>query len=264
MLKAVLFMKTTSNIRTIRVIASCAAWYLAGNVQAEESWLFLTHSTSGQVADGAGQLLGLPHAGKRAFFVELVRRLQQELQLHGRIHDVPLIRGWNTLQSQSHVAFFNLSRTITREDQAQWVGPVWQEKDYFYERSAYPTGVETIADARLLPVCVLSGNVHDQILTQLGFSRLTRSFSYEGCLKMLVAGRVELVVSSSLDMSRKLKDAEVSSREVSQLPVVVNSTDGYIALSRDTPEGEVRRWQDALERLRLNGSYLQLYQQFAQ
>ena len=241
-----------------------AACYVAGNAQAEDSWLFLTHSTSGQVADHDGQLHGLPHAGKRAFFVELVLRLQQELQVHGRIHDVPLLRGWNTLYSQSHVAFFNLNRTMTREAQAQWVGPIWQEKDYFYERSAYPTGVENIADARLLPVCVLSGNVHDHILSQLGFSQLTRSFSYEGCLQMLVAGRVELIVSSSLDMSKKLRDAGVNPREVSQLPVEINSTDGYIGLSRDTPASEVRRWKEALDRLRLNNTYQQLYQQFAQ
>ncbi|SCK19423.1 ABC transporter substrate-binding protein [Vogesella sp. LIG4] len=224
----------------------------------------LTHSTDGQVAYRNGQLHGLPHGGKRAFFVELLLQLQQELQLHVAVRDVPLARGWQMLQVQPQVALFNLSRTLAREPLARWVGPIWQEADYFYERSAYPTGVTRLEEARLLPVCVLNGNVHDHLLAQLGFSQLSRSNSYEGCLQMLVAGRVELVVSSSLDIDRKLRNADINPREVSQLPVVVNSDDGYIALSAATPEQEVRRWQAALDKLRRNGVYQQLYQQFAE
>ncbi|MFC3531025.1 substrate-binding periplasmic protein [Vogesella facilis] len=243
---------------------SLLACMLLGAQAQAGNWLLLTHSTDGQVAYRDGPLHGLPHGGKRAFFVELLLQLQQDLQLQAALRDVPLARGWQTLRTQPGVALFNLNRTPTREDQARWVGPIWQEADYLYERSAYPTGVSRLEEARLLPVCVLNGNVHDQRLSQLGFSRLSRSDSYEGCLQMLVAGRVALVVSSSRDFAQKLRAADISPREVSQLPVKVNDDDGYIALSPDTPTAEVQRWQEALERLRRSGAYQQLYRQFAQ
>lgn len=239
------------------------ALLLAANARAD-SWQLLTHSTDGQVSKQQGQLHGMPHAGKRAFFVELLLRLQQELQLQASMRDVPLARGWQTLSTTPRVALFNLSRTLVREPHARWVGPIWQEADYFYERSAYPTGVLRLEDARLLPVCVLNGNVHDQRLSELGFSQLTRSNQYEGCLQMLVAGRVALIVSSSRDIAQKLRAANINPREISQLPVVVNADDGYIALSPDTPDAEVRRWQAGLDKLRHNGDYQRLYQQFAQ
>lgn len=236
---------------------------LAGRAQADD-WLLLTHSTAGQVAEQGAQMHGVAHAGKRAFFVELLWSLQQELGLHASMRDVPLSRGWQMLQGRQQVALFNLSRTLAREDQARWVGPIWQEADYFYERSAYPTGITRLEEARLLPVCVLNGNVHDHLLSQLGFSQLARSNSYEGCLQMLVAGRVMLAVSSERDIGQKLRDADISPREVSQLPVVVNADDGYIALSAGTPLQEVQRWQEALQKLRHNGVYQQLYLRFAQ
>lgn len=228
------------------------------------NWQLLTHSTDGQVSYQNGQMHALPHAGKRAFFVALLLRLQQDLQLSGSLRDVPLVRGWQTLRVEPNVALFNLSRTREREPLAQWVGPIWQESDYFYERSAYPTGIQQLEDARLLPVCVLNGGVHDQRLSQLGFSQLQRGRSYEACLQMLVAGRVQLVVSSSRDIAQKLRSNDISPREVSQLPVVVNADDGYIALSANTPAQEVQRWQAALDRLRRSGEYQHLYLQYAQ
>ena len=245
-----------------RLVLTCIV--LSGCPVQAENWILLTHSSDGQVTNHDGQLHGIPHAGKRAFFVELVLRLQRELQLNAHMQDVPLSRGWSLLQIQRHVALFNLDRTSLRESNAQWVGPIWHESDYFYEQAAHPSGVKNMAEARNLPVCVLGGSVHDQLLSQQGFTHLMRSFSYQGCWQMLMAGRVMLVASSRVDLASKLRDLKINTQDVTALPFVINHSDGYIALSRDTPLVEVNRWQLALDHLRTTGVYEQLYQQFAQ
>lgn len=232
-------------------------------VQAEE-WRFLTHSTGGQVKVVDGNLRGTAHAGKRAFFVELVIELQKRLRLNSAIEEVPLARGKAQLGHSDNVALFNLDMTPERQNLMKWVGPIWHETDYLYERADQPTGINEIEQARNLPTCVLNQNIHDQILTRHSFSNLSRSNSYDSCLKMLLAGRVKLVVLSSFELNKKLDLAGVAHNSVRQLPVIVSNSPGYIALSRTTPDAEVKRWQAALNEIRQSGKYQLLYQEYVE
>lgn len=227
-------------------------------------WQLLTHSTGGQVKLVEGSLHGIPHAGKRAFFVELVTELQNRLGMHVAIEDVPLARGLAELAHNDKVALFNLDMTPERKNLMKWVGPIWQETAYLYEASNRPTGLAELAQARDIPTCVLNQNVHDQILSRMNFTRLERNNSYDGCLKMLVAGRVKLVAVSSFELDKKLDLAGVPHDAVRQLPIVVNDSPGYIALSRSTPDTEVKRWQRALDEIRKSGRYQWLYQQYVE
>lgn len=226
-------------------------------------WQVYTHSLGNQASVVGGELRGHLHGGKRAFYVELVHALLDELQQPAPIVEVPLARGLKMVQSRSHVVLFNLSRTTAREKLMRWVGPTLRETDYLYELKAQPTGIRAIEDAAALPVCVLNGSSHDSQLTTRNFTQIQRANSYAGCFRMLAAGRVQLVASADSDLPRKLADAEVAEMDVKPTAVSLGQDEGYIALSADTPAAEVTRWRKALAQLIRDGRYQRLQAQYA-
>lgn len=226
-------------------------------------WQVYTHSVGNQAGMVDGMLRGLPHGGKRAFYVELVRALLKDLEQPEQIVEVPLARGLKLVQSRPHVVLFNLSRTPDREHLVHWVGPTLEETDYLYEMKERPTGIRSLADAIPLPVCVLNGSSHDSLLTEHGFTDLQRANSYAGCFRMLDAGRVWLVASADTDLDRKLEEAQIGTTEVVSSAVSLGEDRGYIALSKETPLAEVRRWQAARRQMIRDGRYKRLYAEFA-
>lgn len=226
-------------------------------------WQVYTHSLGNQASSVDGELRGLAHGGKRAFYVELVRALLGELEQPQSIAEVPLARGLKLVQSRSHVVLFNLSRTEEREHLVHWVGPTLQENDYLYELSVRPTSIRSLAEATDMPVCVLNGSSHDSLFVEHRFTRLHRANSYAGCFRMLAAGRVLLVASADSDLSNMLAEADVGLAEVSPSAVSLGEDQGYIALSLDTPAAEVARWRAALAQLTRDGRYQQLYDRYA-
>lgn len=227
-------------------------------------WQVYTHSLGEQAYFADGNLHGKEHAGKRAFYLELVHRLLAELGQPAPISEVPLARGLVLMEKQPYVVLFNLSRTPERIDLAHWIGPTLQETDYLYESRRAPTGIHSLAEARDLPVCILNGSVHDELLTRQGFRQLKRHTSYAGCFRMLAAGRVKLVASADAGLTQKLQEAAVASEEIQASAVSLGQDQGYIALSKSTPASEVARWQAALDKVRGNGQYQALYRRYAQ
>jgi len=229
-----------------------------------EPWQVYTHSLGEQAEVINGALHGKEHGGKRAFYLELVHALLSELGSSAPISEVPLARGLKLITEQPQVVLFNLSRTPEREGLVHWIGPTLRETDYLYESSRAPTGIQALADATHLSVCILNGSVHDELLRQRGFNQLRRNNSYSGCLRMLAAGRVQLVASADTDLQQKLAEAQVDPAEIQATAVILGHDQGFIALSKSTPPSAVARWQAALEKLRDNGQYQALYRRYAQ
>jgi ABC-type amino acid transport substrate-binding protein len=230
-----------------------------------DSWDIYTHNLGGQVSMVGGELRGREHAGKRAYYLELVRRLRSGLGIEGAILEVPFAHGLQNVQRNPGVAFFKLNRTPEREETVHWVGPISRESDYLFESADRPTLVRSLDDARTLSVCVLKGNVHDELLTRAGFTKLMRTGSYSSCLRMLAAGRVQLIAAATNpSMDQRLHEAMLPDARVNRTPVKLATTIGYIALSRQTPAEEVLRWQQALDRLKQSGelsAMIRLYEE---
>ena len=224
--------------------------------------MVLTHSASDQTVADNGTLTGMPHAGKRAFYVELVRALLAQLNLPDRIQEVPLARGLLMVQQQDDVVFFNLDRTAEREALMQWVGPISVDADALFERTSAPTGIASLDDARERSVCVLRGNVHDRMLAARHFTRLVQANSYPQCFQLLAAGRVQLVASAVDTVPEKLAAARIEPSEVRQTPVQLMTTEGYIVMSRNISANDVARWRQALDQLKATGRFRDLRERY--
>lgn len=239
-----------------------AAW-LAPTACLARDWLIYTHSLDSQAVLIDGQLRGREHAGKRAFFLELVRELLTDMAAPLPIQEVPLARGLAQLQQRDDVVLFNLAKTPERLPLAHWVGPIWEETDWLYENSQRPTGILSLEDAKNLPVCVLNGSSHDERLTAMAFTQLKRNNTYSTCFSMLAAGRIALVASADSELAQRLREAGVAADKVRPSAVQLGRDEGFIALSRGMPEQDIARWRAALQRVQQDGRFQALHNRYA-
>ncbi|MES9905419.1 MAG: transporter substrate-binding domain-containing protein [Sedimenticola sp.] len=225
---------------------------------------FMTHNLQDQTyLDKNGELRGKEHAGKRAFNLELVRELMIAIGHPREFSVVPFARGLKNVQSSSDFAFFNVSRTPSREASAKWVGPLQVETDYLYEMKSSPSNINTLEDAKKVDyICVLNGGVHHTTLKQKGFTNLATKASYVDCFKLLKRGRVNLTPSASSTVVKKLEKANISPNSVNQTPVVVVEAGGYIAFSKNVSDDVIAKWQDTFIHIKQSGKYEQLLKRY--
>ena len=224
----------------------------------------LTHSVAGYTyVDSSETLRGKKHGGKRAFNVELVREIQIHLGTYSDCIEVPFEMGWQQVQHEPDIVFFNVSRTASREELVKWVGPLQLDTSYLYKMADNPVRVNTIAEAKEVEaICVLRGGMHFNTLKKKGFNNLLENSSYSQCFQMLAAGRVSLTPSAEGSLGSKLKKAGVSPDQVEQTPVLVSKVGGYIAFSKNIPDSVIQQWQAALDDLKQSGKYQQLYKEY--
>ena len=245
------------------VIFILAALFFSNIVFASEI-NFLTHSIKKQTyVDESGELRGKKHSGKRAFNLELVREMMNIVKHSTNFKEVPFKRGLIQAQNNINYALFNVSRTPERENSCKWVGPLQKEVDYFYEMKEKPTGIKTIEDAKKVDsICVLLGSIHETILRKNNFTNINTNYNYEGCFKMLAAGRVNLTPKATSTVAKTIERAGIDPNKIQQTPVVLLESEGYIAFSKNISDATIQKWQDALEQIKESGKYEYFYKKY--
>ncbi len=240
------------------------SFFVSSSFLKAETLQFFTHNLKGQTyINKDGELRGKEHAGKRAFNVELVRKMMIRLGYPTKMKEVPFKRGFLDVQQQDNRALFNVSRTPAREKLVKWVGPLQVERDYFYEMKKRATGAKTLNDAKKVKsICVMNGGVHESTLKKHGFTNYTTNTSYVNCFKMLKLGRVNLTPSATSTVNSKITEAGINPKEIIQTPVLLIESGGYLAFSKNVPQATIQKWQAALDSIKSSGEYKMLYEKY--
>jgi len=71
---------------------------------------------------------------------------------------------------------------------------------------------------------------------------------------MLVYGRVDVAMLSAISLHETLKAANISEDKV-QKSFLVYSLDGYLAMSKNIDDRNIKKWQNPLDKLKSDGTY---------
>lgn len=226
---------------------------------------FFTHNVSGSsFIDDQGRLRGIPHTGRRAFNIELIRAMMGVVGYTGSIKILPFKRAVALLkENKAEYALFNIGRRASRDPYMKWVGPLQTDEIYFYDNPAFSETIRTLNDARSVSrICLLNGSSHHTMLTRMGFSNLHFHISYSGCFRMLEKGRTDLAVLSSFSLKDVLNGGNISAENIRNTGVLLHRSEGQLAFSNKVTDDTVSVWQAALDQLKASGEYQKLAEQY--
>lgn len=190
---------------------------------------------------------------------EVVRELVKRTGTGGKIKLVDWSKGYQALLEQPNIALFSTAMTSERKNLFQWVGPLVVMDTNLYAMKGAKIEIANLDQAREVNRIATVGKYYsEQMLKQEGFANTQSYPDRETTVRRLLDGTVQLLVSGNTEMPAALKKTGASKDDVKNAFTV--STDlVYIAFSKGTSPELIARWQDALDEMKRNGTFAQIY-----
>jgi polar amino acid transport system substrate-binding protein len=195
-----------------------------------------------------GQITGLA--------VDMVREIQRRVGDTSEIAVMPWAKGYDLLQKEPNAALFVTARAPWRESLFQWVGPVGFDEFVFVARADNPIEIKSLDDAKKVrAIAAYKEDVREQFLKENGFTNLDISMADQACLNKLLTGRVDLWLMNRVDIKMQTAAHPNSVRVVYN----VETMPLFVAFSKGVPAKVVKQWQDALDKMKDDGTYRDIY-----
>lgn len=193
---------------------------------------------------------------------EVVRALLAETGEDAVLRLVPWEEGLDAVLNDPATALFSTAMTPERKERLQWVGPIGALDTRLYARAGESLSIGSLADARQAgPIATVSGYYGEQVLASRGFTNTVSYPDEDAAIVSLLDGSSTLLVSNDTALPDLLARIDAGMDAVEPVfTLSINPT--YLAFSPLVPEERVTRWQNALDRLKRDGRFEQIYNQW--
>ncbi len=190
---------------------------------------------------------------------EVVRELMARTGTAGKIRILPWEEGLREVQEKPNIALFSTTMTQKRKGQLQWVGPITVLDTNLYAVRGTGIRINTLEDARRVNrIATVADYYSEQMLQQEGFTNLQSHATEKDAVQSLLRGEVQLLVGSNITLPAVLQKQETTMDALENVFTV--STDmTYIAFSRAIAPERVARWQEALDAMKRDGRFNEIY-----
>ncbi|MFA5464686.1 MAG: ABC transporter substrate-binding protein [Candidatus Cloacimonadales bacterium] len=207
-----------------------------------------------QIINKDGSLSGLT--------VEVCMEIQKRVGNTDKIQVVPWARGLNEINTKPNTILFSMSRTAERNPLYKWVGPVNEIFYALYGKADSKITINSIEEAKKLKgIGVYNQDIRDQYLTSQGFTNLERVTDNNVNIKKVMTGRLDVYADSG--DSYKPNAVAAGYKETDLKPIYVfMRTQLYIAMSKETPDDIVNKWNIALDEMKKDGTFKKIYTKY--
>jgi polar amino acid transport system substrate-binding protein len=167
---------------------------------------------------------------------DIVRKVLIEAKINYEIAVYPWARAYSMALNDGNTLIYSLNRTPDRETCFQWIGRVAYKKDdaCLYALSGNSAIVPDRDEAyKNYRIAVINKDVNHDFLLCAGYVNIIVTNSFESCIKMLFARRVDLIVSTDEIIKLELEKMGKPYGSVKQVEVL-RSSDPYLAASNNT------------------------------
>jgi len=190
---------------------------------------------------------------------EIVSEILKIIDQPSKINLYPWARAYSEIANKPNRILFSMARTADREHLFKWVGPIIEDKVFFYKKRSVKININDIADAKAVGTVLVVRNYpeHADLQKRL-FTNLYIVNQPVQLFKMLVLERGDLVPSGEITVLPILQKANIDPHLIEQTNALLFENKLYIAFSKDTSDLEVLKWQQALNQLKSTGKYAQI------
>lgn len=202
---------------------------------------------------------------QKGFALDLLHLIWKEMNVPPRnIEFMPWPRAYDMVKTQPGVVLFSMLKTPEREQQFKWFGPIVLSKTVFIAKRSTLHTIKTMDDAKGLTIGVVRDYASAVMLAKhTDIIKLTEHPSLEVALNMLESGRIDLISFEERSFLRDIKELGKDADQYTFL-YTYKVAASYYAMSIDTPDSLVRRFQDAYNKVIQTPAYLVLVDQYLQ
>lgn len=190
---------------------------------------------------------------------DVVRAIQAEVGDTNKIYAAPWLRAYEQTQTQERQALFAIVRIPKRENLFKWVGPIFEEGDYFFKKKGTKLEVRSLREAKSVNrIAVRKDGYTHQALEEAGFKNLDISPTYDSSYKKIAEGRVDLVLLGERTYYYMVRKAGLDHTLFEKTQCKFADSGAWLAFSKDIPDETIMKWQQALDTLKENGMFDQI------
>jgi polar amino acid transport system substrate-binding protein len=223
-------------LRSLMSLCFCLAALPALAAETELKILTTEEPPTNYIVDG--EVTGITTDIINDLRARLAEKTVIEIQPWARVYQTALVRP-NTL-------IFTLGRTSERIAQGlTFIGPVTTRKHAVYKRTDAKLKVDSLDDIAQQNLLVggIRGDWRTNLVKDHG-ARVDEAATHAESLKLLMHGRIDLMVLSDLELKINTDLAEVPIDRLTPAFIIAEAP-AFFALSKGTSEETVRRWQQA-------------------
>jgi polar amino acid transport system substrate-binding protein len=154
---------------------------------------------------------------------------------------------------------FSTLRSIERESQYRWIGPICKKNYCFYIPANSTVTISNLDDARqLASVGVTEGWAAVTELENLGFTNLQTWPTPEQVFRKLMDGSIDAAVLNDISIRYLAEETGYAFEDVTDA-LFLSRGDSYIAFSLDTQEEYFQQWQQAYNTIVDNGRLAEIW-----
>ncbi len=189
---------------------------------------------------------------------EIVREI-----LHRINHpDTIEVSSWSTayhlIKEEDYIALYSTTRAPFRENLFKWVGPLVPNNTVLFARTTDGVSIGSIDDARKVgQIGVYKDDYGELLLKQKGFTNLRPALDNRSNLKNLIDGKIDLWIINELTGNQMAREA--GQANLIKKVFDVQKEFMYIAFSKNTPDEVIDKWQKALDEIKSDGTYAQIF-----
>lgn len=192
------------------------------------------------------------------YITDIVNQLQQRVGQRINIELVPEARAQAEVKQHPNMIMFGISRLPFREDEYRWVGKVLVKPWVAYSlksRNLFTTNLDELG--QLGSVGVVRGDIRQTWLENLGLQNLSLVTNHIQNIQMLMKRRIDALVYEPVGLKFA---AETHGFDLTLLQAlfVVNHSDVWIVMSKQTPDAVFTLWHEAFNAMAEDGSILKI------
>ena len=203
-----------------------------------------------------GKLVGLS--------VDIVQEMMKRLKVTStEIEVLPWARAYDRVQKEPNIGLFSTTRIESREKLFKWVGPLASKDWIFLARHDSKIKINDLEDAKKVKnIGTYREDSKEQYLKSLGFNNLESVTQDSLNPKKLVAGRIDLWISAKTDFKLAVESEHLKLSDF-KIVYTVKKQDLYIAISKQTDDSLVRKWQSVYDSMAKDGTLARIRSKYS-
>ena len=191
---------------------------------------------------------------------EVVTEMAKRVGHTGLIEFIPWGEAQRIARTQPNIGILALTRTPERENQYRWLARI--VTDDLILVGGQGIDVSSLDKVKDRPVGVLGRSGAEALLRERGFTRIKPQPEEWMNARLMQQRRIDAWLAPRLMVIYAMREVGGNLAALN-FGEIVRSSEIYLAASKDLPDAEVRKWEEAFEAVKADGSYQRIVDEYS-